>query len=236
MLVELLGDRDPAPPLTGAASAKGGDGSPAESLAAPARDNDAPPPPHRTPSVLDRWRQSPWSQTAWKAAGILATMTTLSVIGMWAIAAEPRRGSPPPPEPPGSTWLASDSDASHELDGGVSPDKAVPARRLAADGGDAAAPDARARPSTKAASSATPSPTTSPGATSDGKVVLNTAGLRELMQLPGVGPKRAEAILRLREKLGRFRRPTELLRVKGIGPKSLKKLLPHLVLDPPPEG
>lgn len=71
------------------------------------------------------------------------------------------------------------------------------------------------------------------GVTADGKVILNIADASELERLPGVGNKRALKILELREKLGRFKKPTELLRIKGIGPKSLNKMLPHLVLDPP---
>ena len=87
-----------------------------------------------------------------------------------------------------------------------------------------------------ASPSAAPAPgaAASEGMTADGKVILNRANLEELGRLPGVGPKRAQAILDLRAKLGRFRRPTDLLRVKGIGPKSLKKLEPHFVLDPAP--
>jgi competence protein ComEA len=72
-----------------------------------------------------------------------------------------------------------------------------------------------------------------PGTTPDGKVILNTATAADLTRLPHVGEKRAEAILRLREKLGRFKKPTELLRVRGIGVKTLKKMLPHLVVDAP---
>jgi competence protein ComEA len=84
--------------------------------------------------------------------------------------------------------------------------------------------------------SAAPTPETRPseGVTADGKIVLNRANVEELGRLPGVGPKRAQAIIDLRTRLGRFRRPTDLLRVKGIGPKSLKKLEPHFVLDSPP--
>jgi competence protein ComEA len=62
-------------------------------------------------------------------------------------------------------------------------------------------------------------------------VVLNRADAAELRRLPGVGAKRAEAIVLLRQRLGRFRRPNELLRVKGIGPRTLERMLPHLVLD-----
>ena len=62
-------------------------------------------------------------------------------------------------------------------------------------------------------------------------VVLNRADAAELRRLPGVGAKRAEAILALRARLGRFRRPSDLLRIKGIGPRTLERMLPHLVLD-----
>lgn len=66
------------------------------------------------------------------------------------------------------------------------------------------------------------------------KVVLNTATAAELCTLPGVGPKRAEQILALRDKLGgRFRRIEDLRRVRGIGRKALERLKPLVVLDPP---
>jgi competence protein ComEA len=73
----------------------------------------------------------------------------------------------------------------------------------------------------------------SQGVTADGKVILNAASADDLTRLPGVGRRRAEAIVELRTRLKRFRRVQDLLRVKGIGPRSLKRLLPHLVLDPP---
>jgi competence protein ComEA len=72
-----------------------------------------------------------------------------------------------------------------------------------------------------------------PGITPDGKVILNTASAEEITRLPGVGMRRAEAIVELRTRLKRFRRVQDLLRVKGIGPRSLKRLLPHMVLDAP---
>ena len=61
--------------------------------------------------------------------------------------------------------------------------------------------------------------------------MLNRADAAELQRLPGVGAKRAEAILALRERLGRFRHASDLLRVKGIGRRSLERMLPHLVID-----
>ena len=65
-------------------------------------------------------------------------------------------------------------------------------------------------------------------------IVLNAADADTLTRLPGVGDKRAAAIVRLREKLGgRFRRLRDLMRVRGIGYRSFKKLEPMLVLDAP---
>ena len=73
----------------------------------------------------------------------------------------------------------------------------------------------------------------SAGMTEDGKVILNLASAEDLRHLPGVGPKRADAILALRVRLGRFKQVSDLLRVKGIGVRGLKKLAPHVVLDAP---
>ena len=69
----------------------------------------------------------------------------------------------------------------------------------------------------------------------DGRVVLNEATLEDFRKLPGVGQRRAEALLALREKLGQFKKLTDLLRVKGIGPKSLAKYKELAVLDRPAE-
>lgn len=73
------------------------------------------------------------------------------------------------------------------------------------------------------------------GVLADGRVVLNRAGLADLMQLPGVGEKRARAIATLRERVGRFRSVRDLLRVKGLGVKLLRRIEPKLVLDAPSE-
>jgi len=64
--------------------------------------------------------------------------------------------------------------------------------------------------------------------------VLNSASEEDLRKLPRVGPARAKAILALRTKLGKFRSVSDLLRVKGIGRKTLEHLKPKMVLDPPP--
>ncbi len=53
------------------------------------------------------------------------------------------------------------------------------------------------------------------------------------MQLPGVGPRKAEAIIELRRKRP-FSRVTQLLEVKGIGKKTLERLKPWVRVAVPP--
>ncbi|MEQ8273385.1 MAG: helix-hairpin-helix domain-containing protein [Deltaproteobacteria bacterium] len=64
------------------------------------------------------------------------------------------------------------------------------------------------------------------------KLDLNTATIAQLVKLPGVGPKRADAIVKLRERVP-FRRVRDLLRVRGIGRKSLARLRPLVRVAPP---
>jgi competence protein ComEA len=71
------------------------------------------------------------------------------------------------------------------------------------------------------------------GLLADGRIVLNEATENELTKLPGIGPSRARAILALRQRLTRFKAVEDLLRVKGIGRKMLRRLRPSLVLDRP---
>ncbi|MCS6898676.1 MAG: helix-hairpin-helix domain-containing protein [Myxococcales bacterium] len=74
------------------------------------------------------------------------------------------------------------------------------------------------------------------GVLPDGRVVLNLASEEEIQKLPGLGPSRARAIVELRKRRGKFRSLSELLRVKGIGRKTLAKLTHKVVLDPPPSS
>lgn len=67
----------------------------------------------------------------------------------------------------------------------------------------------------------------------DGRLVLNEATAAELDRLPGIGKKRADDIVALRTRMKRFKRLEDLLRVRGIGPRSLTSLKEHLVLDRP---
>jgi len=65
------------------------------------------------------------------------------------------------------------------------------------------------------------------------RIDVNTAQLDELQALTGIGPKLADAIIKNRKKDGPFREASDLLRIKGIGPKKLEKMIPHLHFDPP---
>lgn len=54
---------------------------------------------------------------------------------------------------------------------------------------------------------------------------LNAATQVELEALPGIGPTRARAILQSRQRR-RFRRVRDLLRVPGVGPRTLRRVRP----------
>jgi len=78
-----------------------------------------------------------------------------------------------------------------------------------------------------------PAPATRGHASATDPVYLNHATGDELRRLPGVGPKRAQAILVLQQRLGRFPRVEDLLRVKGVGRRAVKKWRPLVRLDTP---
>lgn len=50
-------------------------------------------------------------------------------------------------------------------------------------------------------------------------VDLNTATVKELTKLKGIGEKTAKAIVEYRDKNGPFKAPEDLMKVKGIGEK-----------------
>jgi competence protein ComEA len=61
-------------------------------------------------------------------------------------------------------------------------------------------------------------------------VDINTASSAELEAVPGIGKSLAQRILTFREKNGAYGTIDDLLKVQGIGEKSLEKLRPYLVV------
>jgi competence ComEA-like helix-hairpin-helix protein len=64
------------------------------------------------------------------------------------------------------------------------------------------------------------------------RVDINKAPLREISELPGISEKVAAAVVEERDRLGGFRSVEDLLGVKGIKEKRLKKILPFLAKMP----
>jgi competence ComEA-like helix-hairpin-helix protein len=61
---------------------------------------------------------------------------------------------------------------------------------------------------------------------------INKASLVEISKLPGISGKVAAAVVEERDRLGGFRSVEDLLGVKGIKEKRLKKILPFLAKMP----
>ena len=65
------------------------------------------------------------------------------------------------------------------------------------------------------------------------RVDVNAADWPEFAQLPGVGETLARRIVEYRASHGPFQSLQELRRVPGIGVKTLDRIMPFLVIDPP---
>jgi competence protein ComEA len=198
-------------------------------------------PPATRPSWVRRSREafqgSVWAPVAMKLAGLALGMLVLSGVGVASILSGASGVQVPLASMLGSDihagWLANKPAANtHASASGPS---LTPVASSAALG---AAPQSdlkpgEAAPSLGSAGASAGSANGSAGMTPDGKVILNLATVEDLRHLPGVGQKRADAILALRARLGHFKHVNDLLRVKGIGVRGLKKILPHVLLDAP---
>jgi competence ComEA-like helix-hairpin-helix protein len=61
-------------------------------------------------------------------------------------------------------------------------------------------------------------------------VNINTAGMNQLMLIPGLRPAQAGAIVAWREGNGNFESVDDLLRVRGIGPAALEQIRPYVTV------
>lgn len=61
-------------------------------------------------------------------------------------------------------------------------------------------------------------------------ISINTASLTELMEIPGIGEKKAQAIIQYRTSHGLFKAVEDLTMIKGIGDKMLEKMKPYIGL------
>ena len=62
-------------------------------------------------------------------------------------------------------------------------------------------------------------------------VDINTASIEQLQQLPGVGPVIARSIFDFRRKSGPFKRPEDLLSIRGISENRYKAIAPYIVVS-----
>lgn len=62
-------------------------------------------------------------------------------------------------------------------------------------------------------------------------VPVNSADEKQLQRISGIGPVLSRRIAEYRALHGLFREPEDLLKVKGIGPKKLQHMKPHISLE-----
>jgi competence protein ComEA len=65
-------------------------------------------------------------------------------------------------------------------------------------------------------------------------VNLNTATVAQLDSLPGIGKATAERIVEYRQKNGGFKKPEDLMNVRGIGEKNFLKLKSMITVSAAP--
>jgi competence protein ComEA len=62
----------------------------------------------------------------------------------------------------------------------------------------------------------------------EGRIDINTASVEELQRLPGVGPALASRIFEHRRKHGPFKRPQDIIIVRGMSAKLYRRIA-HLI-------
>ena len=76
-----------------------------------------------------------------------------------------------------------------------------------------------------------PSPAAAPKASEARPIDINTADSAAFETVPGIGKSLSARILTFREKNGPFQSVDDLLKVQGIGEKSIQKLRPYLTVS-----
>ncbi|MBC6974535.1 helix-hairpin-helix domain-containing protein [Bacillus sp. Xin] len=64
----------------------------------------------------------------------------------------------------------------------------------------------------------------------EGKIQINVASKEQLEKITGIGPRKAENIMKYREEHGPFQKMEDLLEVDGIGEKSLEKIKDKIII------
>ncbi len=68
-----------------------------------------------------------------------------------------------------------------------------------------------------------------PARTLQFRVDINQASWPEMDEIPGIGETLARRIVQSRRVDGRFERPQDLQRIRGLGPKLLERMEPYLL-------
>lgn len=85
-------------------------------------------------------------------------------------------------------------------------------------------PDAQAQSASAGTPAQESGSATQSGGESGGKINLNTAGVEELTQIPGIGESRAQAIIEYREQNGAFGSIEDIMKIPGIKQATFDKM------------